>query len=84
MFTREPDKKKVYSFEDKLGFGKYKGISLYDVLEVDVDYIIWAVKEGVIEVDDYVQRFLNKVKENREDGINDMRDLKVQDLKDII
>ena len=35
----------TYHLEDKLDFGKHKGLSIKEVLELNPDYIIWANKQ---------------------------------------
>lgn len=41
----------------KLTFGKFKGKDVSEVLEIEPSYIVWAVRNGLVSVD---QKSLNR------------------------
>lgn len=37
-----------------LNFGQYKGESLGDVMKYDAQYLLWAIKKGIIDVEPWL------------------------------
>ena len=43
-------KSTIKNNEIRLGFGKYKGMLLFNILKTDPDYIKWAVSKSLIKL----------------------------------
>jgi hypothetical protein len=65
-------KTKEFSLSDKLTFGKYKGYTIEDVLEDDLNYLEWAIDEiEWFELDEIAAIKFNAKKFNDVQGYND-------------
>lgn len=51
---------KVYSLEDKLMWGKYKGESVEDIIDHDVNYISYLMEEQGIELDNEAYEYYSR------------------------
>lgn len=54
---------KIYSLDDKITFGKYKGEIIEDIIDHDVSYIEYLIEEQAIELDNETYEYYqNKLK----------------------
>jgi hypothetical protein len=55
---------KIYSLEDTILFGKYKGEIIEDIIDHDIGYINYLIEEQMLELDnkayEYYERKFNK------------------------
>lgn len=42
---------KIYSLKDTVLFGKYKGESIQDIIDHDIDYVTYLIEEQMFELD---------------------------------
>ena len=60
-------RKKKYSLVDRIDFGKYNGLSLRDLIDMDLSYIQWCVEEkNIFEMNQEAKNYFNCVKSERE------------------
>lgn len=54
--------KKIYNvlgYDSVMKFGKYKGKTIGDIIETDEKYLIWAVENDIIELDEECLNLIN-------------------------
>lgn len=42
---------KIYSLEDTVLFGKYKGETIHDIIDHDIGYVDYLIEEQMFELD---------------------------------
>ena len=52
---------KHYHFEEPLQFGKYKGKSIKQIIDIDLSYIVWSIRKGIINTTSEAMSYLYSV-----------------------
>ena len=59
------NKPRTYNLNDILTFGTYNGKTINDVIEINAQYLLWAIDEGIIDVSDELLVTIQKEARNQ-------------------
>lgn len=62
-------KQHIFSFKDRLSFGKYIESSIQSILDSDTQYLRWLIDSNVIIIDSNFKKELLTVLEEKEEDI---------------
>jgi hypothetical protein len=71
MKDRGGYQQEIKALLDVLTFGKYKGLTVERVIEIDADYILWASDSKTMQVSEEVLRYSEEASDAQQWDAND-------------
>jgi len=74
QLSKKHDANKIWSLDRLFTFGQYKDCSLKDVIDIDLEYVKWAMQSNILELSkealDYLDDYAGDMKYDTYDFMN--------------